>query len=185
MEIIKQEPQIYVIGGKARRGKTTTSQYLITEFKKQGKKPVRLFFIKYVKDYIKDYFGWDGRDETKPREFLQVLGTDIIREKLGKNYFCINRMIEDIEILSCFFDVIVIDDARYKIEIEALKAKFANVISIQLIRNNFDDGLTEKQRNHITELDLDDYDKFDYKIINDETLAVLEEKVITLIRRNW
>ena len=144
MEIFNHNPKIYLIGGKAHHGKTTVGRIIIEEYEKKGQKAARLYLMKYVKDYIKEYFGWDGREETKPRELLQVLGTDIIRKKLGKEYFYVNRIIEDIEILSYFFDVIVIDDVRYKLEIEEIKKKFSNVTAIKIIRENNVDNLTEK-----------------------------------------
>jgi hypothetical protein len=183
MEIFNHNPKIYLIGGKAHHGKTTVGRIIIEEYEKKGQKAARLYLMKYVKDYIKEYFGWDGREETKPRELLQVLGTDIIRKKLGKEYFYVNRIIEDIEILSYFFDVIVIDDVRYKLEIEEIKKKFSNVTAIKIIRENNVDNLTEKQKQHPSEVDLDDYNKFDYVIMNDITINNLVEKTRTMIKK--
>ena len=37
-----------------------------------------------LKEYLKDYFGWDGSEETKPREALQQMGTELIREEMHK-----------------------------------------------------------------------------------------------------
>ncbi len=184
MELIYKNPLIYMIAGKAQHGKTTTSKIIIEEYKKRGKKVARLYHAKYIKDYAMDYFDWDGREKTKPRELLLNIGTELIRKKLGKEYFFINRITEDIEILSYFFDIIVIDDARLKIEIEAQRKNFEKTITINIKRKNFDNKLTEEQKNHLTEIDLDDYEQFDYIIINDAGIEDLREKISKIIKEN-
>ncbi|UKI57437.1 MAG: hypothetical protein L6V81_08935 [Clostridium sp.] len=103
----------------------------------------------------------------KPREFLQQLGTTVIRQKnLKKDDLFIKRMIDDIEIFSCFYDAIIISDIRLKKEIIELKEAYPNIISIHITRPDFDNGLTEEQKMHPTEIDLDDYTGFDIEIVN-------------------
>ena len=109
------------------------------------------------------------------------MGTDVIRKNIDELFF-VNRMIEDIKVFSYFFDIIVISDARFKDEIDKIKENFNNVISVNIVRPNFDNGLTEEQKNHPTEIDLDDYNKFDYKLINDGTLEELKLKVDSLLK---
>lgn len=183
MDVVYRNPKQYFIGGKARSGKSTVGTILKDTYEKKGKKTVILSYSRYHKDYIKSFFGWDGSDETKPRELLQQLGTEIIRGKLNMPFFFVNRMTEDIKILSYFFDVIVVNDVRFKIEIDMQKELFNNLVSIKVVRDGFDNGLTEKQKQHSSEVDLDDYDKFDYCIYNDGTLACLEQAVISIIEQ--
>ena len=95
---------------------------------------------------------------------LQQLGIELIKNKINDKLF-INRIIDDIEVFSYFYDIIIISDARLKDEVETLKNKYNNSLSIRIIRTN-DNGLTEQQKNHLTETDLNEYDKFDKKIIN-------------------
>ena len=90
-------------------------------------------------------------------------------------------MIEDIKILSYFFDVIIVSDARFKDEIDIQRDIFKKIITIRVERPNFDNGLTEEQKNHPSEVDLDDYDKFDYYIINDESIKDLRPDVQAII----
>ena len=118
--------------------------------------------------------GWNLTEDDKPRALLQELGTDIIREKLGKADLFINRMIDDVEIFSCFYDAIVISDVRFKKEVDDLRRAFPDLVAIHINRPNFDNGLTEEQKRHKTEIDLDDYDKFDERIVN-TTLDKLKE----------
>ena len=71
----------------------------------------RLSVGTYIKFYAEKYFGWDGNDETKPRELLQMLGTEIIRKQIDPK-FHVNRLIQDIKVLSYFYDVFIISDVR-------------------------------------------------------------------------
>ena len=111
---------------------------------------------------------------------LQQLGTNIIRENIDNKFF-VKKMIDDIKVYSYFFDTIVISDARFKIEIDDIKNTFNNVIAVRIERPNFDNGLTLEQKKHPSEIDLDDYNKFDYKLTNDGTLEDLKKKVEKLV----
>lgn len=175
------DPTIYLICGKARTGKDTLCDLIMEELKKQNKKVAELKHSKYIKGYAMDFFGWDGCEETKPRDLLNVIG-DIIRNDLNQKFFMGNRLCEDAKILSYFFDSFVVSDARFKNEVNLIKNSFKNVKTIHLIRSgNYDDGLTEEQRKHITEIDLDDYNEFDYTIDNNGSLEDLREKTTKLI----
>ncbi len=174
MEIEFKNPKIYLISGKARHGKDTLSAYLKKVYEDNGKKVIVTQLSKYIKYYAREMTGWDLSEETKPREFLQQLGTDVIRVKLNKEDLLINRMKDDIEIFSYFYDAIIVSDVRLKKEIDGLREFFPNLIAVNIFRPNFDNGLSEEQKKHKTEVDLDDYDKFDIKIIN-TTLEKLEE----------
>lgn len=180
-----KNPKIFLISGKARHGKDTFSNYLKETYESHGKKVIVTQLSKYIKYYAREMTGWDLSEETKPREFLQILGTNIIREKLQKDDLFIKRMKDDIEIFSYFYDAIIISDVRLKKEIDDLRNYFPNLIALNIFRPNFDNGLTEEQRKHKTEIDLDDYDKFDEKIINTtlDSLKENAEKIYTEVER--
>lgn len=184
MDLVSRNPIIYLIGGKARSGKTTVGNFIKDIYIANGKRVASMMYSRYIKDYAEDYFGWDGLEETKPRELLQKLGTEIIRIGLNKPNFMINRLCEDIEILSCLFDVIIVDDIRTENEIEIPKNLFENVISIKIIRNNFNNNLTEEQRMHYTEIGLDNYNDFDIIVDNDGSLEDLLYKTEKIIKIN-
>lgn len=174
MDAYKRKPKIYLIAGKARHGKDTIASYL-KEFYKD-KKVIYSRASKYIKYFAMEMTGWTGTEEDKPRELLQQLGTDIIREKLGKTDMLIQRQIDDLEIYSYFYDVIIVPDVKFPDEIESVKKKFANVVTIKVERINFESPLTDSQQKHITETALDGYDEFDYYLVND-TLDKLKEDV--------
>ena len=127
-----------------------------------------------------DYFDWDGSEDTKPRKMLQEIGTDIIREKLNKPYFHIDRLTEDIEVLSNFFDVFIVNDIRLPLEIEELRKRFTNVISINVTREGYVSPLKVSEQVHITELALNDYKNFNYEIVN-SSLNGLEDDIIKIV----
>ena len=179
-----ENKKIYLISGKARHGKDTFSSYLKKAYESHGKKVIITQLSKYIKYYAREMTGWNLTEEDKPRELLQQLGTNVIREKLGKEDLFIKRMIDDIEIFSCFYDAIIISDCRLKKEVDDLKEAFPNnLVAINIFRPNFDNGLTEEQKKHKTEVDLDDYDKFDIKIIN-TTLEELEKSALNVYMEN-
>jgi len=179
VEFVNKNPKIYLISGKARSGKDLVSDIIFNEY--QSKKCKKLSFAYYLKQYVKDITGWDGSDDTKPRDLLQKVGIDLLKNKINNN-FLINRICEDIEVYSYFYDIIIITDARLFDEIEIIKNNFKNIITIRVNRSN-DNNLTFEQQNHITEIDLDNYEKFDYIIENTEnynqlvidTKKILEE----------
>ena len=178
---MNKEVKLYLISGKARHGKDTFSGYLSDVYKENGKKIIVTQLSKYIKYYAREMTGWNLTEEDKPRELLQTLGTSVIREKLGKEDLFINRMKDDIEIFSCFYDAIIISDVRLKKEIDDLRRAFPDLVSINVFRPNFDNGLTEEQKKHKTEIDLDDYDKFNEQVINTtlEELRKTAKKIYT------
>lgn len=166
--------KIFLISGKARHGKDTISSMLKEIAENNNKKVIITQLSKYLKYYAKEIVGWDFNEETKPRQFLQDLGNKV-RIDMGKYDFFTDRMIEDIEIFNNYFDIIIISDVRLKNEINKIKSAYANAISINVFRPNFDNGMTEEQKNHLTEIDLDDFKNHDY-IVENTTLENLREK---------
>ncbi len=159
--------RIYVIGGRSKSGKDTVAKTIDQYLKQKNQKGAIIQYSYYIKEYAKKITGWDGSDKGKPRTLLQQLGSDI-RDKINKNIF-VNRMLEDIKIYSDFLDYLIISDARTIDEIENLKEALPNVISIHVVRPNFDNGLSEEQKKHVTENELEHYMTFDYQLVNDKT----------------
>lgn len=171
--------RIILIGGKARSGKDTLADFLIEELEKKERKVCKVQVGQYIKYYAMKYFGWDGKEETKPRDLLLKIGTEIIRDKIDPD-FHINRLIEDIKVLSYFYDTFVVSDIRFPVEIEKPKMEFDNVITIKTIRES--DELNEKQKSHVTETGLDNYNSFDYIVDNSGSLEELKEQAIKIVK---
>lgn len=174
MEFIKRNPKKIILTGKAQSGKNETARIIKEYYENNNKKTVVISYAKYLKDYIKEITNWDGLEESKPRELLQQIGVELIKNKIDENLL-INRIKEDIEVYSYFFDVIIIGDARFINEIESIKDENTIVLNIVGKENN----LTEEQKNHITETALNNYNNYDYIIENKKT----KEELATQIKK--
>ena len=168
--------KVIMICGKARSGKDTLADFLISRLK--DKKPCKVQIGQYIEYYAMKYFGWDGEEETKPRDLLIHLGTDIIRNKIDPN-FHINRLVQDLEVLSYFYDTFIVSDVRFPVEIEKVKEKYDDVVTIKISRDS--EELNQSQKSNITETALDNYTDYDYVIDNNGTLEELEQRAIDIM----
>ena len=178
--------KIFIIGGSALSGKNTFGNCLREELKKYGYKPCVMRLTEPLYAYARNYFEWNEHSTEKPREFLQRMGVEIIKEKLHKIFFLIDRTCEDIEILSTFFDAFIITDGRLIVEFEEFKKRFDNVTTIKIERDDFDNGLSESEKNHITERELVDYTDFDYIVKNKDfdDLAYAAAEIVADVEDN-
>ena len=175
--------KIFVIGGCAKTGKNTFGNYLREELKNYGYKPCVMHLTEPLYSYARNYFDWSENTGEKPREFLQKMGIEIIKEKMHKNMFLIDRTCEDIEILSNFFDVFIITDARLIMEFSEFKKRFDDVVTIKIVRDgSFDNGLVGEEKTHITETEIEQYNNFDY-IIKNDGFESLKKQAHELIKR--
>ncbi len=158
--------KLYIIGGRAKNGKNTLANFLKEELKKKGYKPCIMHITEPLYAYARNYFEYNERSGEKPREFLQKMGIEVIREQLGKKTFLLDRLKEDIEILVNFFDTFIIADARLLDEFEYLTKEYGDVTTIKVERERFDDGLSAEEKKHITETEVDKYKSYNYIIKN-------------------
>lgn len=180
MNLEEKNPFIFIISGKARHGKDTVASMIRNAYERIGLNTINLQYSTPIKEYAKKISNWDGSEETKPRELLQLLGTELIRQKIDFLFF-VKRMISDIKVYSYFYDIITVSDARAKVELDIPRQELKKVIVINVTRPSLETELTQKEQKHYTETDLDDYTNYDYKIINDGTIEDLEEKVSEII----
>ena len=117
-------------------------------------------------EYAKNYFSWNGDMREKPREFLQEMGIEVIRNTLHKDTFLVDRLCEDIDILKHYFSVFIITDGRLVSEFNLLRERFPDIKIIHVIRDNYDNKLSPKEKEHITETDMENYKDYDYVINN-------------------
>ena len=166
----KNNLKIILLSGKAECGKDTLASFLKKELEQNGKKVLIDRFAKYIKDYaIK--LGWDGKTKDEYwRRFLQITGTEVIKQDLNLKCFHAKRLSEDIQILhKCGVDTFIISDCRFRDEVTYLQSMFPdNVITIRINRLGHKNKLTEEQRHHKSETDLDNF-KFDYNIYTKES----------------
>ena len=174
MQYNNKNPKIFILSGKAKSGKNYVADLIEKYY--LDKKCIQLSYAYYLKQYVKKITNWNGSDENKPRDLLQSLGIDLVKKI--DNELLVRRVMEDIKVYSYFFDVIIVTDARLIEEIETPKKLF-NCITIRI--NKSDNNLTEEQKNHITETNLDNYQNFDY-IIENKNIEELENQIINILK---
>lgn len=167
--------KIFLLAGKAGCGKDLFGRYMKRQYDFNGYNTCILHITTPLYEYAKNYFSWDGNMANKPRQFFQEMGIEIIQKKLGKKYFLIDRLCEDIDILKNFFDVFIIADGRLIFEFEELKRRFPNIKIIHVIREDYDNKLSDEEKKHITETEMEEYSDYDYIVRNTSKDRLLEE----------
>lgn len=169
--------KLVLIAGKARSGKTETAKLLKEKLQAKNQKVAITEFSKYIKMFAKEFTNWDGVSEPKPRRFLQDFGSYIRHQSNNPNYF-VQRMQEDILIYQELLDVLIISDVRLKAEIENFLNLQPITIHVSNDKNIYD--LSEEEKQHETEHDLDFYESWNYNFENREIqeIDLLLDKVV-------
>ena len=172
--------KIIFIGGKANSGKDTAAEFIDEYYRSRGLDVVNIQISYYIKMYAKEIAKWDGDNETKPRQLLQDLGTELIRKQIDE-YFFIKRIIQDIDIYSRYFDIITISDGRLPEEFAAVKLAYPETVTVHVTRPGYSSKLSKDQKAHVTESLVDEID-YDLELVNDGTLDEFQNKCIELVR---
>ena len=154
---------IFLIIGEAGHGKDTVAEIIKN---KLGEKAAVTSYAGYLKWLYTQFFNWDGIKTVKARTDLQTIGTDIIRETYNEDFW-VDRVIEQIQIFNGEFQHFIIPDARFLNEVEKVKKVFGEqgIVTIRVVRPNYESKLTPEQKTHRSEIELDDF-QADYNIEN-------------------
>ena len=172
--------KILFLGGKANSGKDSSAEFIDAYYRSRGLDVVNIQISYYIKMYAKEIAKWDGDNETKPRQLLQDLGTELIRKQIDE-YFFIKRIIQDIDIYSRYFDIITISDGRLPEEFAAVKLAYPETVTVHVTRPGYSSKLSKDQKAHVTESLVDEID-YDLELVNDGTLDEFQNKCIELVR---
>lgn len=155
---------------------------LKSQLEAKGKKVCIMRYASNIKRIMTDFYGWNGEKTDYWRTKLQILGTEIIRIKLNRPMFHVQRVCEDIEIIQDDFDYVIIDDCRFPNEIKYPEAVFDDkVMTVRLHRLNYESPLTPEQQNHPSERALDGYTDYDVELWLNTGLNVVEGAVCRFI----
>lgn len=145
---------IICISGKARSGKDTIAQELRKVLTESGKRVIVTHYADFLKYICREYYHWDGEKDEYGRTLLQTVGQSF----RDSNPDCwVQIMNGFISGLQNDIDVVIIADCRYKNELLELRLPCrGNIYTIRIERPNFDNQLTEQQKLHKSEVDLDD-----------------------------
>ena len=172
--------KIILLGGRANSGKDSTAEFIDEYYRSRGLDVVNIQIATYLKMYAKNIAKWDGDNETKPRQLLQDLGTELIRKEIDQ-YFFIKRIIQDIDIYSRYFDIITISDGRLPEEFASIKLAYPETVTVHVTRPGFESKLSKEQKAHITETLVDEIE-YDLEIVNDGSIDDLQKKSIELVQ---
>lgn len=165
--------KLILISGKAQAGKDTTASFIKYFLEKQDKKVLIIHYADYLKYICKQFYGWNGVKDETGRSLLQNFGNNV-RQK--NQNFWVDTLINFVDVVQDDFDFVLVPDVRYLNEL-ADKRILNNfeTITVRIERPGYDNGLTEEQKNHISETCLDDY-SFDVVIQNNGDLAKLSSE---------
>lgn len=160
--------KIILISGKARSGKDTFAMYLKDEICLHGKKPLIIRYGDILKFICKEYFNWNGEKDEIGRTLLQKIGTDLCR--YNNPNIWVNCVIEIIKGLQSNYDYVLIPDTRFPNEIKEWWKTDFDSVTVRIERMNkddteYDNGLSEEQKQHPSETELDDW-IFNYYVYN-------------------
>lgn len=173
--------RIVLISGKARSGKDTTAKIIEEYLLSAGKRVLVTHYADFLKEFCRVNYGYRGIKDTADRYILQHVGTDIVRKNNPDAW--VNIMVELLKGVQTEFDFVLIPDVRFENEIDVMKKNFDGVFCLDIVRNNFDNGLTISQKSHPSEMGLPEYD-FDKVVCNDGDLSDLKKSVIDVVCRN-
>jgi hypothetical protein len=157
-------------GYKCRIGKDTACKYLIRKY--GGKK---FSFAEPLYDILTYAQTICKFDKTKDRKFLQFVGTDWARSI--NDYIWINLLIEKIS-KEDDSDNIFISDLRFKNEFLALKEQGFVCVLINGKNNN------NQNNTHQSNIDLQDWNRWDYTINNDTTIENFYSQLDLLFKKS-
>ena len=171
--VLLSKPVIITFSGKARHGKDSSVKTLKSLLERQDKRVLSVNYADYLKYLAKQYFGWDGNKDKQGRTKLQRIGTEKVRARFPD--FWVNSVINIVKIFEGDFDYILIGDCRFPNEINRWKEEGYEIIPLHVERLDFDNGLTQGQKNHLSETALSNF-KFDM-YLKARDLKELEENI--------
>lgn len=159
---MESKPVVLSFSAKAQSGKDSCVEFALECFKKQDKKAIRIAYGDYVKFVCKQYYNWNGEKDEYGRSLLQNVGSDA---RITNPNIWVDMAISIVNAFFADYDYVLISDCRFENEMSRWKEKGFNILTFRINRPNFDNGMTEEQKCHISEVGLDNYE-FDYYIEN-------------------
>lgn len=151
--------KVICISGKSGSGKDTAAKYFKDCLESDGHTVLITHFADLLKYICTKFFRWDGRKNEVGREMLQTVGTEIVREK-DPDYWA--RFICDMfEFFPDYWEYVIISDLRFENELllvvkTCVKLGFG-FVHMRVIREGGPSRLTNEQKRHVSETELDDY----------------------------
>lgn len=110
-----------LLTGKVGVGKSEVAKLFFDEL--YYRYPAIISLAAPIKELAKEYFGWDGKKDTKGRRLLQVLGTEAGRE-YNEDIWA-NIAIQRFKDSTC--GIMIVDDIRFLNEIECIEKSLDHI----------------------------------------------------------
>lgn len=178
--------KIFLLHAHAQSGKDTCAAIMREEYENRGWRVITIAFADYVRWSLEKYYGVKDYKTPEGRTLIQHFATDLVRKNdptfWGRTVADLLKAIEE------DFDYVIIPDWRFMNEYEVLNNRFAphTIVQVKIDRpnNELTDNMTDAQRNHQSEVELDKYENFDYNIVNEfGKLEETEKQLINMINR--
>ena len=166
--------KIYLIHARAQSGKDTAATCIKNYYERNGKRVMIIAFADYVKFVLDKYYNTPHERTVEYRTRIQQFATDQVRHQTPN--FWADTVAQLIYATREDFDIVVIPDWRFYNELAVTRFFMQNeldsgetkLVKVLITRedNNSTDKMTEEQRSHQSECELDNYENFDYNIIN-------------------
>ena len=164
--------KIFLLHAAARSGKNTCADAMKDYYVNSYHKRVLIIaFADYVKFVLDKYYDTPAERTEEYRTRIQQFATEQVRAS-DVNYWA--NVVSDLLVaIQEDWDIVIIPDWRFGNERVALVSRFHEygipVKTMLIDRPNIEevDGMTEEQRAHSSERNLDNYQNFDYTIINE------------------
>ena len=174
----KQSAKVICISGQARAGKDTTAAMMKKVLEEtQHQRVLIIHYADLLKFMCKSLFGWDGQKDEAGRHILQYVGTDVIRKQ--EPDFWVAFIIKVLSLFPNEWDYVLVPDARFPNEISELRKAGFDVRHVHVSRP-IENGLTEEQRNHISETALNTVVP-DESIENNGSLEELSRRITDMV----
>lgn len=170
----KYQTRMIVISGAAQNGKDTAARYIEENLEAVGKRVKICHYADLLKYICKEFFDWDCEKNEDGRSLLQYVGTDVVRKMCPD--FWVMFIVQVITFFDGQWDWFIVPDCRFPNELEIPRTVGIDTFHLEIIRDDFDNGLSREQRDHISENALAPIDP-DYTIYNDGSLDDLRSKI--------
>ena len=173
--------KIYLLHAKAQSGKNFCANYLEEKYKADHQRVLIIAFADWVKDCMRRYFGIEEYKTEEGRTAITHFATDICRKNDPEVWARV--VATTVKAMEECWDVVIIPDWRFENEAEVMEKYFpGKVVKVLITRPDVKnvDHMTEEQRLHTSETELDNFQNWDYNIINEtckvySTFTQLEE----------
>lgn len=112
-------------------------------------------------------------------QMLQKIGTDVFRDHFDREIW-IKALFADYDQFEHSNSIWIITDVRFLNEVQKIKELDGILIKVNRFEKNIDE-FSKRDKQHASEIELDDCQDFDFVIDNNSTLEDLEENVKQII----